>query len=32
MRWWPADALPDPGSDLVELVALARERLAQSPS
>jgi 8-oxo-dGTP pyrophosphatase MutT (NUDIX family) len=26
VRWWPADALPDPGSDLVELVALARER------
>jgi 8-oxo-dGTP pyrophosphatase MutT (NUDIX family) len=32
VRWWPADALPDPGSDLVELVALARARLAQSPS
>ena len=32
VRWWPTDALPDPGSDLVELVALARERLAQSPS
>jgi 8-oxo-dGTP pyrophosphatase MutT (NUDIX family) len=32
VRWWPADALPDPTPDLVELVALARERLAQSPS
>ena len=32
VRWWPADGLPDPGSDLVELVALGRTRLAQSPS
>ncbi len=31
LRWWPADALPDPQPDLVELVALARERL-QAPS
>jgi 8-oxo-dGTP pyrophosphatase MutT (NUDIX family) len=28
VRWWPADALPDPEPDLVELVALARTRLA----
>lgn len=27
VRWWPADALPDPDPDLVELVALARKRL-----
>jgi 8-oxo-dGTP pyrophosphatase MutT (NUDIX family) len=27
VRWWPADALPDPDRDLVELVALARGRL-----
>lgn len=27
VRWWPADDLPDPDADLVELVALARERL-----
>ncbi|MDH2415220.1 NUDIX domain-containing protein [Nocardioides sp. CER19] len=27
VRWWPADALPDPDADLVELVALARGRL-----
>ncbi len=26
VRWWPADALPDPEPDLVELVALARAR------
>ena len=32
MRWWPADALPDPEPDLVELVALARARVAQSTS
>ena len=32
LRWWPADALPDPDPDLVELVALGRARLAQSPS
>ena len=29
VRWWPVDALPDPGSDLVELVALARARLGR---
>jgi 8-oxo-dGTP pyrophosphatase MutT (NUDIX family) len=28
VRWWPVDALPDPEPDLVELVALARRRLA----
>lgn len=27
VRWWPADALPDPDPDMVELVALARARL-----
>lgn len=27
VRWWPADALPDPQADMVELVALARARL-----
>jgi len=27
VRWWPADALPDPDPDLVELVALARRRV-----
>jgi 8-oxo-dGTP pyrophosphatase MutT (NUDIX family) len=26
VRWWPADALPDPEADLVELVALSRAR------
>jgi 8-oxo-dGTP pyrophosphatase MutT (NUDIX family) len=26
LRWWPADALPDPEPDLVELVALSRAR------
>ncbi|MEP9361667.1 NUDIX domain-containing protein [Nocardioides sp. CN2-186] len=26
VRWWPADALPEPQPDLVELVALARSR------
>lgn len=26
VAWWPADALPDPQPDLVELVALARSR------
>ena len=26
VRWWAADALPDPEPDLVDLVALARER------
>jgi 8-oxo-dGTP pyrophosphatase MutT (NUDIX family) len=29
VRWWPADALPDPEPDLVELVSLARARVAQ---
>ena len=28
VRWWPADALPEPEPDLVELVALARARLS----
>jgi 8-oxo-dGTP pyrophosphatase MutT (NUDIX family) len=28
LRWWPLDALPDPEPDVVELVALARTRLA----
>jgi len=27
VAWWPADALPDPQPDLVELVALTRARL-----
>ena len=27
VRWWPADALPDPEPDLVELVLLAQRRL-----
>jgi len=27
VRWWPAENLPDPDSDLVELVDLARARL-----
>lgn len=26
VRWWPADALPDPEDDLVELVELSRRR------
>jgi 8-oxo-dGTP pyrophosphatase MutT (NUDIX family) len=30
VRWWPADALPDPEADLVELVTLARARLQSS--
>ena len=33
VRWWPADALPDPQPDMVALVALARQRArAQSTS
>ncbi|MDI6911294.1 NUDIX hydrolase [Nocardioides sp.] len=28
LRWWPLDALPDPQADLVELVELARARVA----
>jgi 8-oxo-dGTP pyrophosphatase MutT (NUDIX family) len=27
VRWWPADAMPDPQADMVELVALARARI-----
>ena len=27
VRWWPSEAMPDAEPDLVELVALARERL-----
>jgi len=27
VRWWPVDALPDPDPDLVEAVALARDRM-----
>jgi 8-oxo-dGTP pyrophosphatase MutT (NUDIX family) len=32
VRWWPADHLPDPDPDLVELVRLARARLADAPA
>jgi 8-oxo-dGTP pyrophosphatase MutT (NUDIX family) len=32
VRWWPADVLPDPEPDLVELVDLARARLQSSES
>ena len=32
VRWWPADALPEPEADLVELVGLARARLQSSAS
>ena len=28
VRWWPADLLPDPQPDMVDLVRLARNRLA----
>jgi 8-oxo-dGTP pyrophosphatase MutT (NUDIX family) len=30
VRWWPSDALPTEDPDVVELVRLARERLASS--
>jgi 8-oxo-dGTP pyrophosphatase MutT (NUDIX family) len=30
VRWWPADALPNPDDDMVELVELARSRLGRS--
>lgn len=30
LRWFALDALPDPQPDIVELVALARDRLGQS--
>ncbi|GAB2884469.1 NUDIX hydrolase [Nocardioides pacificus] len=30
LRWWPADALPDPEPDLVELVSLAAARRAEA--
>ena len=32
VRWWPADALPEPQPDLVELVELARARAQSSSS
>lgn len=32
VRWWPVEALPDPEPGLVELVRLARARVAQSAS
>ena len=28
VRWWPADAMPDPQADMVELVAFARARIS----
>ncbi len=31
VAWWPAQGLPDPEADLVELVALARARLQSTP-
>ena len=31
VRWWPADRLPDPEPDLVELVALARAQSTSDP-
>jgi hypothetical protein len=30
VRWWPLDGLPDLEPEMYELIALARERLAQS--
>ena len=30
VRWWPADALPDPQPDMVDLVRLARIRLGRT--
>ena len=32
VRWWPADALPDPQPDMVALVALARARCQSTSS
>ena len=32
VRWWPADALPDPEPEMVQLVALARARLQSTGS
>jgi len=32
VRWWPADALPDPQPDLVELVELALARVGDQSS
>ena len=32
VRWWPVDALPEPEPDLVEAIALARDRVRQSSS
>jgi 8-oxo-dGTP pyrophosphatase MutT (NUDIX family) len=31
VRWWPLDGLPDLEPEMHELIALAQERLAQSP-
>jgi 8-oxo-dGTP pyrophosphatase MutT (NUDIX family) len=31
VRWWPADRLPDPQPDLVELVALTRAQSTSGP-
>lgn len=31
VRWWPADRLPEPQPDLVELVALARAQSTSDP-
>jgi 8-oxo-dGTP pyrophosphatase MutT (NUDIX family) len=32
VRWWPLDRLPDLGDEMHRLIALARERLAQTVS